>query len=83
MTSYRRTTYQGFHDLRLLFSLAILALALSTPPARSATSIIACWRLPHLHHGKRDESSADAGYVFADVMGGETAMGGKEVVVVM
>jgi opacity protein-like surface antigen len=32
---------------------------------------------------KEMNEAADAGYVFADVMGGETAVGGKEVVVVM
>jgi hypothetical protein len=32
---------------------------------------------------KEMNQAADAGFVFADVMGGETAVGGKEVVVVM
>lgn len=32
---------------------------------------------------KEMNEAADGGFVFADVMGGETAMGGKEVVVVM
>jgi hypothetical protein len=70
--------------LRLLFSLAILALALSTPPARSATfdhRVLATTRTSTME--KEMNQAADAGYVFADVMGGETAMGGKEVVVVM
>jgi hypothetical protein len=69
--------------MRLAFVIAstLLCTALLSAAANYDHRVLATSRTSTME--KEMNQASDAGYIFADVMGGETAMGGKEVVVVM
>ena len=65
----------------VLWSVAAGVMALAADAARYDYRILATNKTSTME--KEMNEAADAGYVFRGVMGGETAFGGKEVVVVM
>jgi len=65
----------------LLILVAAAAVVLAADPARYDYRVLATSRTSTME--KEMNEAADAGYHFMGVMGGETAVGGKEVVVVM
>jgi len=64
-----------------LLSVALVLLASVSAAASYDYRVLATTRTSTME--KEMNEAADAGYVFAAVMGGDTAVGGKEVVVVM
>lgn len=69
-----------FRKLRWLF-IGFVCVAAAAEPPRYDYLLLATTRTSTME--KEMNEAADAGYVFAGVMGGETAVGGHEVVVAM
>lgn len=78
---FGRITIRGFMKLVLLLAVSLcapsIALAQSTPTYR----VLATSKTSTMQ--KEMQEAGEAGFRFSSVMGGETAIGGKEVVVVM
>src|SRR5512146_2801219 len=78
---FRRPFWSDMHKtLLMLFALAASVLSAADAP-KYDYRLLATTRTSTME--KEMNAAADAGFAFADVMGGESAFGGKEVLVVM